>query len=86
MHSFVWLDDYGIVDPVLVTYHTEFYGGILDEESAAILLASEAATMKYIRNKSSIPVQEVFYYRSDFPKITIIVHRFPITELNEKLY
>ena len=43
-----------------------FYG-IVNKESAAILLASEAATLKYIRNKSSIPVPEVFYYRSDFP-------------------
>ena len=39
----------------------------IDEESAAILLASEAATLKYIRNKSSIPIPEIFYYRSDFP-------------------
>lgn len=39
----------------------------IDEESAAILLASEAATLKYIRNNSSIPVPEVFYHRSDFP-------------------
>lgn len=38
----------------------------IDEESAGILLASEAATLKYIRNKSSIPVPEVFHYRSDF--------------------
>ncbi len=42
--------------------------GIVDKESVAILLANEAATLKYIRNKSSIPVPEVFYYRSDFPK------------------
>lgn len=42
----------------------KFYG--IDEETAGILLASEAATLKYIRNKSSIPVPEVFHYRSNF--------------------
>lgn len=39
----------------------------IDEESAAILLASEAATLRYIRHKRSIPVPEVFYLRSYFP-------------------
>lgn len=38
----------------------------IDQETAGILLASEAATLKYIRKKSSIPVPEVFHYRSDF--------------------
>lgn len=35
----------------------------LDEETAGVVLASEAATIKYIRENSSIPVPEVFYYR-----------------------
>lgn len=39
-----------------------YYG--IGEETAAILLASEAATLKYIRENSSIPVPEVFHYRS----------------------
>jgi hypothetical protein len=37
--------------------------GLLDEETASLLLASEAATLRYIGQNSSIPVPEVFYYR-----------------------
>ncbi|KAF2191286.1 hypothetical protein K469DRAFT_720275 [Zopfia rhizophila CBS 207.26] len=36
----------------------------LDEETAGVLLASEAATLKYIRKHSSIPVPEVYSYSS----------------------
>ncbi|KAF2189972.1 hypothetical protein K469DRAFT_625997, partial [Zopfia rhizophila CBS 207.26] len=39
-----------------------YYG--LDEETAGVLLASEAATLKYIRKYSSIPVPEVYSYSS----------------------
>lgn len=35
----------------------------LDEETVGKLLASEAATLKFIRKNSSIPVPEVFFYR-----------------------
>lgn len=40
----------------------KYYG--LTEEIAATVLASEAATLKYIKANSSIPVPEVFSYRS----------------------
>jgi hypothetical protein len=48
-----------------------YYG--LDEEIAGRLLASEAATLKYIKENSSIPVLEVFSYRSVF-----LVHSSPV--------
>ncbi|KAF2271256.1 uncharacterized protein EI97DRAFT_497351 [Westerdykella ornata] len=34
----------------------------IHDDAAALLLASEAATLKYIKKHSSIPVPEVFYY------------------------
>lgn len=38
-----------------------YYG--VDTETAGSLIASEAATLKYIRRNSSIPVPEVFAFR-----------------------
>lgn len=38
--------------------------GDLDMETLGTVLASEAATLKYIKQNSSIPVPEVFYYSS----------------------
>ncbi|KAH8730587.1 hypothetical protein GQ44DRAFT_756462 [Phaeosphaeriaceae sp. PMI808] len=37
-----------------------YYG--IDEDVAELLLASEAATLKYIRKNSSIPVPDIFHY------------------------
>lgn len=44
----------------------------IDEDIAGSLLASEAATLKYVRKNSSIPVPDVYYYRSGFlpPSLT----------------
>lgn len=38
-------------------------GAIMREETNLLLLASEAATLKYIKANSKIPVPEVFAYR-----------------------
>lgn len=37
--------------------------GDLDIETLGTVLASEAATLKYIKQNSLIPVPEVFFYR-----------------------
>jgi hypothetical protein len=39
---------------------------VLDEETACKLLASEAATLKYIRSHTTVPVPEVFAFRYGF--------------------
>ena len=39
-----------------------YYGGT-GEEYASRLLSSEAATLKYLKAESSIPVPEVFDYK-----------------------
>lgn len=36
---------------------------VLQEESTSTVLASEAATLNYLRDKSSLPVPEVFSFR-----------------------
>ena len=38
-------------------------GAIRSDETSSLLLASEAATLKYIKANSTIPVPEVFAYR-----------------------
>ena len=40
------------------------YYSCLDSTTAGLLIASEAATLKYIRLNSFIPVPDVFHYRS----------------------
>lgn len=43
-------------------------GAVKSAETNAFLLASEAATLKYLKFKSNIPVPEVFDYRYDILK------------------
>jgi len=47
-------------------------GGIKSDETNLILLASEAATLKYIKANSAIPVPEVFAYRQAIPSILVV--------------
>jgi len=47
-------------------------GGIKSDETNLILLASEAATLKYIKTNSTIPVPEVFAYRQAIPSILVV--------------
>ena len=42
-------------------------GAIMSDETNLSLLASEAATLKYIKANSTIPVPEVFAYRQALP-------------------
>ena len=42
-------------------------GAIMSDETNLSLLASEAATLKYIKAKSTIPVPEVYAYRQALP-------------------
>ena len=42
-------------------------GVIKSNETNLLLLASEAATLKYIKANSTIPVPEVFAYRQAMP-------------------
>lgn len=44
-------------------------GGIKSDEKNLMLLASEAATLKYIKAKRTIPVPEVFAYRQAITSI-----------------
>lgn len=64
--SFNWVINLVFDDGVEWVFRSPrtYYG--LDEEIAGNVLASEAATLKYIRENSSIPVPQVFIYRSLF--------------------
>ena len=53
----------------------------VDEDIAGILLASEAATLKYVRMNSSIPVPDVFYYRLDSYNLTQPISNLVLTVL-----
>lgn len=66
--SFNWVVNLAFNDGVEWLFRSprtyKYYG--LDEETAAIVLASEVATFKYMRANSFIPVPEVFFYRFGF--------------------
>jgi hypothetical protein len=47
-------------------------GEIKFDETNLILLASEAATLKYIKANSTIPVPEIFAYRQVIPSILFV--------------
>jgi len=47
-------------------------GGIKSDETNLILLASEAATLKYIKANSTIPVPEIFAYRQAISSILVV--------------
>jgi len=53
-------------------------GGIKSDETNLILLASEAATLKYIKANSTIPVPEIFAYRQAISSI-LVVKKLTIT-------
>ena len=67
--SLNWAITLSFNDGVEWIFRSPWEGAVSCQKSRSSLLASEAATLKYLKANSTIPVPEVFAYRFDSPSL-----------------